>query len=121
MTNPTDHDLNLMLARVVDIAVEKGKHNDDDVWFVVDDYPEYGWDEYTVWSPLHDANQIERVEEVLCGHNMHFVHVWEGEHHHWDLMPQQPSRTIYRACDKDKKRALALAVYAMEQSQKGTT
>ena len=82
---PNDHDLNRMLAEVCGI-----KLNNMDTWWQLQ-HSTHGME----WNPLHDANQMERAEEAVRKMDVHIVYVWDGENHHWDLMPQTQFSKIH--------------------------
>ena len=113
-TNPTDRDLNALLARVAGIELAEFRPGE---WYCVANPADIASGSAR-WSPLHDANQMERAEEAVRKMDVHIVYVWDGENHHWDLMPQTQFSKIHRAFDPDKKRAFALAVWAWLNERK---
>ena len=121
---PDDHTLNACLARVIGVEVEPIIEAR-----LFERFYEPGdtacssvkWDRQEVisgywikgtkakWNPLHDANQMELVEAFIqAQHKIEYV--WTGEYWYvtldrWCLVPR-----------RDKKRAFALAIWEMEQS-----
>lgn len=125
MTPPSDnHTLNACLARVIGRKISEvkiGTHpNHVYTWMV------FEANQWIKWNPLHDANQMEEVEAWLVENGYEFGSAWsksDGYYTAHVLLDPNPSgdpRILYRtAIDPDKKRAFALAVWEMEQSQKG--
>lgn len=110
--NPTDHELNQVLARVVRVAIHLDKR--EAKWWCDGDLG--GWEE---WNPLHDANQMDLVEEKL-----NEKHGWLIERRVTDyfvrvflLVAERGSTNNWSSHHTDKKRAFALAVYAMEKGK----
>ena len=114
-TNPTDRDLNWMLARVCGI-----KLNNMDTWWQLQ-HSTHGME----WNPLHDANQMEMIEEALRIKGCEMGSAWSKSDGHWtahllrDPNPNGDPDILYKTgMDLDKKRAFALAVCAWWNEQK---
>ena len=117
-TNPTDHELNAVLARVAGVEIFKTKS--------IFGITQWETRERGVWNPLHDANQMELVKATLremgvdYGYEYkhkdeHVAHIYINRGHGYD------PPILYRSSfGESELRAFALAVCAMEQAQKGT-
>ena len=119
-TNPTDHELNAVLARVCGIEIEEETILDGNfcrakIWV----------HDLSIWNPLHDANQIERVEEWLEKHKpqrftwtMKFINSGISEPRYGVMLERFDDELCehknWYAENTDKKRAFALAIWQME-------
>lgn len=114
MTKPDDHTLAACLARVIGIVTKERITESGENKFLV----YYGEEGVDIWNPLESTLQMELVEAWLRENKFGYSVFFRTPLHH---------ATIYReddigdplgvGMDPDKKRAFALAVYAMEQSQ----
>ena len=106
MSDVDDHTLNACLARVVGLR-----------WGYAPDLNEHGYFDrdghlrYTAhnWEPVTDPVQMEEVEAAISKEHK-IEYVWTGEY--WYVVLDRWCLVSHR----DKKRAFALAVQAMEQS-----
>lgn len=103
-----DHTLNACLARVIGVEIFKIKNR----------FGITQWDtrENGVWDPLHDANQMEEVEAWLRTHGWDFECVWKNRHQLYFVRLKREELLKHSAHDRSKKRAFALAIGQMEQS-----
>ena len=58
MTNPTDHELNAVLARVAGVEIAEFRSEE---WYCAANPADIASGSMR-WNPLHDANQMEWVE-----------------------------------------------------------
>ena len=136
MINPTDNELNEVLARVAGAdRVEKRQILFTDYIVMekeVDCYVTKGGQyicDVESWAPLHDANQMERVEEWLEKHKpqrftwtMKFINSGISEPRYGVMLERFDDELCehknWYAENTDKKRAFALAVWAWWNEQK---
>lgn len=128
MTTPDDHTLNACLAWVIGKEIRENACGPTNLsWWCWKSETEEDFGEWIKWDPLHDANQMEEVEAWLIDKGVYPSYSLEYTDLSWRVYLSIPGKImhqqtkVYTAKDPDKKRAFALAVYAMEQSQKGTT
>lgn len=120
--NPTDHELNEVLARVAGVELIEqatGPTNLSWYYWVVDDEDEWPEGEWVKWNPLHDANQIELVKCALRNkeifYSMQYVPM-RGKHCY--RLISADNMVITEKEDSSELRAFALTVYEMEQERK---
>lgn len=132
-TPPDDHTLNACLARVIGKEiVESYPGKDGSVcWAFLQDIKQGKTKSrrkfvYEKWDPLHDPVQMEEVEAWLRENGYEFGSGWSKDDGYYtahvllDPNPSGDPKVLYRTGrDIDKKRAFALAIWEMEQSQKG--
>ena len=114
-TNPTDHDLNALLARVVGVEIAEFRPEE---WYCVANPADIASGSMR-WNPLHDANQMLLVRKNLglCSWEMSrirgrvFVKI-SNDH------PQMGSPNVWEANNHDELRAFALAVVAWWKEMK---
>lgn len=103
------HTLNACLARVIGLrwgyCIQSNEHG----------YFNINGEFIEQWNPFHDANQMEEVEAWLRENKWTYRVVWYG-HTHEARIGADWDDTRFVKYDKDKKRAFALAVQEMEQS-----
>lgn len=102
------HTLNACLARVIGKKLASSARGD--YWLIVDEDE----NELIEWDPLHDANQMEEVKEFLRDNDIRYESSWSVVSQHHEV---RMNFSGY-AEDRSELRAFALAVQAMEQSQK---
>ena len=107
-TNPTDHELNAVLARVAGVQVRPADYAPDRTWVIASNG-------FGRWDPLHDANQMEMAEAWLRENEWEYITGWSRQgSNHWAEL--RNTKKAFWSCDPDKKRAFALAIWQMEQS-----
>ena len=118
-TNPTDHDLNALLARVVGVEIAEFRPEE---WYCVANPADIASGSMR-WNPLHDANQMERVKATLremgvdYGYEYkhkdeHVAHIYINRGHGYD------PPILYRSSfGESELRAFALAVWAWWNEQ----
>ena len=107
-TNPTDCELNQVLARVIGLKHEILK---DGTVMRMDAGHE--WD---TWNAAHNPIEMERVEEWLRENGWEYISGWSRQgSSHWAEL--RNSKKAFWSSDINKKRAFALAVYAWWNEQ----
>ena len=114
-TNPTDRDLNALLARVAGIELAEFRPGE---WYCVANPADIASGSAR-WSPLHDANQMERVKKSL-GLRSYTITRSRGKSHVQinNDHPQMGSPNVWIAEHPDELRAFAQAVAACWNERK---
>lgn len=114
MTNPTDQELNAVLARVAGVEVRPSKAHRER-WLTVG----IGRLHSARWDPILDANQMEMAEEALIKSviQYEFYAAWCPAKNSWEAFCSEYGKAGRPVFHPDKKRAFALAVAAMEQGK----
>lgn len=109
--SPNDHTLNACLARVIGLKIITGYCEGSEAWV----FHRNG--EPDVWSPLTNPAQMEEVEAWLIEKykRLAFTMHWGGSNWHVTIRPYREKEC--EGLDPDKKRAFAMAIWAMEQPQ----
>ena len=113
MNSPTDHELELVLARAAGVEIAEFRPEE---WYCVANPADIASGSMR-WNPLHDANQMEMVEAWLRENGWEYISGWSRQgSSHWAEL--RNSKKAFWSSDINKKRAFALAVYAWWNEQK---
>ena len=115
---PSDHDLNRVLADVAGETVkERFTEDGSPFWIFYKD-----GEGIEIWEPMVDANQSMLAEQGLLkkgwGITVDMDPTLASAAKIYKLLPGKDYHTVFRGIDPDKLRAFALAVYAMKQGEK---
>ena len=113
-TNPTDRDLNALLARVAGIELAEFRPGE---WYCVANPADIASGSAR-WSPLHDANQMELVKAKLRDGGWHYMLQYNGCEHVVAVYSIINDDHFWQQRNPSELRAFALAVAAWWNEQK---